>query len=179
VARRRNNAVAEAAAVLAALTFAGIAGVAGFVLGRETGGGREQVRAAETTEETTQTETAGTTETGETETATTGTGETGATTATTGTTDAGATTGTGGDAEEGDAEAGQSVFASAGCGNCHALEAAGATGTVGPNLAETDLNEDEIRAVVTNGRGGMPSFRDQLSPQQIADVAAFVHDSRE
>ena len=35
---------------------------------------------------------------------------------------------------EGDAAAGEQVFASAGCGGCHTLSAAGATGTVGPNL---------------------------------------------
>ena len=30
---------------------------------------------------------------------------------------------------------------------------------------------------VTNGMGAMPAFGDQLSPQQIADVAAYVHES--
>ena len=34
----------------------------------------------------------------------------------------------------GDAAAGEAVFASAGCGGCHTLEAAGASGKVGPNL---------------------------------------------
>ena len=29
-------------------------------------------------------------------------------------------------------------------------------------------------AQVTNGGGGMPAFGDQLSKQQISDVAAFV-----
>ena len=30
---------------------------------------------------------------------------------------------------------------------------------------------------VTLGQGGMPSFKDQLEPQQIADVAQFVSSS--
>jgi mono/diheme cytochrome c family protein len=31
-----------------------------------------------------------------------------------------------------------------------------------------------VRAKVEAGGGGMPSFRGQLTPQQIEDVAAFV-----
>jgi mono/diheme cytochrome c family protein len=46
------------------------------------------------------------------------------------------------------ASAGRGVFSDAGCGSCHALDAAGA--------------------------GGMPSFAGRLSPQEIRDVAAFV-----
>ena len=34
----------------------------------------------------------------------------------------------------GDPAAGETVFASAGCGGCHTLEAAGSSGKVGPNL---------------------------------------------
>src|SRR5919106_78510 len=37
---------------------------------------------------------------------------------------------------EGNAEAGAQLFADNGCGNCHTLEAAGTTGTTGPNLDE-------------------------------------------
>ena len=181
MARRRNDAFVEAAAVLAALVFAGIAGVAGFVLGRETGDGGSAAPAAATGEEGG--ETGGTGEEGATgEGATT---DEGATTGETGeTTGGGETTGTGetdGDGEGGggDAEAGQDVFASAGCGNCHALAAANASGNVGPSLDETNLDEEEIRAVVANGRGGMPAFEGQLSDEQIANVSAFVHESRE
>src|SRR3954469_5878454 len=42
---------------------------------------------------------------------------------------------TGGESS-GDATAGKQVFAKAGCGGCHTLDAAGASGTVGPNLDE-------------------------------------------
>lgn len=78
------------------------------------------------------------------------------------------------DEPPGDPEAGAQVFAQAGCAGCHALEAAGATGTVGPDLDQAQPAYAEAVEVVTNGRGGMPSFRDQLSQEQIHDVAAFV-----
>jgi mono/diheme cytochrome c family protein len=74
---------------------------------------------------------------------------------------------------------GAEVFASASCGNCHTLSAAGARGTVGPSLDETQLTAPEIEQVVTNGRGtGMPSFSGQLDPEEIAAVAAFVAESK-
>lgn len=83
-----------------------------------------------------------------------------------------------GDGEvEGDAQAGESVFASAGCGGCHTLEEAGATGTTAPNLDETSLDYDGIREQVENGGGGMPAFGDQLTDEEIANVSAFVFES--
>lgn len=75
---------------------------------------------------------------------------------------------------EGDAAAGESVWASGGCGACHTLSAANASGNVGPNLDETQPSYELAVTRVTLGRGGMPSFQDQLEPQQIADVAQFV-----
>ena len=69
------------------------------------------------------------------------------------------------------------MFASAGCGGCHTLKAANSSGTTGPNLDELKPSEDEVREQVTNGGGGMPSFKDRLSEQEIADVAAFVSSS--
>ncbi len=75
------------------------------------------------------------------------------------------------------AAAGKSVFASAGCGACHVLAAAGATGTVGPNLDQRKPTEALVVDRVTNGKGTMPPFAGQLSEQQIEDVAAFVSSS--
>jgi mono/diheme cytochrome c family protein len=75
---------------------------------------------------------------------------------------------------KGDAAAGKQVFASAGCVACHTLKEANATGTVGPNLDEAKPPFDLVVQRVTLGQGGMPSFKDQLQPQQIADVAEFV-----
>jgi mono/diheme cytochrome c family protein len=83
----------------------------------------------------------------------------------------------GGGAAEGNAEAGKQVFADAGCGGCHTLAAAGATGTRAPNLDERKPSFEEAVEQVTNGGGGMPAFKDRLSEQEIADVAAFVSES--
>jgi mono/diheme cytochrome c family protein len=78
------------------------------------------------------------------------------------------------EAAEGDAEGGKTVFASAGCGGCHVLADANSSGAVGPNLDESKPSEELVIDRVTNGMGAMPSFKDQLSEQEIADVAAYV-----
>jgi mono/diheme cytochrome c family protein len=72
--------------------------------------------------------------------------------------------------------AGEAAFTSAGCAGCHTLSAAGATGTVGPNLDATQLTQDEIAATITNGRSGtaMQSYKGTLTPEQISAVAAYV-----
>ena len=85
----------------------------------------------------------------------------------------GTTTAAAGEAK-GDAAAGEAVFASAGCGGCHTLEAAGASGAVGPNLDEAKPDAALVVERVTNGSGVMPAFGDQLDEQQIQDVAAYV-----
>ena len=77
----------------------------------------------------------------------------------------------------GDAAAGEAVFASSGCGACHPLAAAGASGTVGPNLDDAQPSYELAVERITLGQGGMPAFGDQLEPQQIADVAQFVSSS--
>jgi sulfite dehydrogenase len=82
--------------------------------------------------------------------------------------------GTTGAEEGGDEAAGEAVFASAGCGGCHALAAAGSGGTVGPDLDDTSPSFDKVVERVTEGKGAMPSFADRLSEQQIQDVAAYV-----
>jgi mono/diheme cytochrome c family protein len=77
----------------------------------------------------------------------------------------------------GDAANGEQVFASAGCGGCHTFEAAGSTGSVGPNLDDASPSFDTVVTMVTNGGGAMPSFEGDLSEQEINDVAAFVSGS--
>ena len=62
------------------------------------------------------------------------------------------------------------MFASSGCGGCHTLAAANATGTVGPNLDQLKPDYRAVTAQVTNGGAAMPSFKSSLSTQQIADV---------
>jgi mono/diheme cytochrome c family protein len=74
----------------------------------------------------------------------------------------------------GDPTAGKAVFASAGCGACHTLKAAGSTGTVGPNLDQLKPTEERAKQQVIHGGGPMPAFKGQLSDKQIQDVAAFV-----
>jgi len=69
------------------------------------------------------------------------------------------------------------VYASAGCGGCHTFEAAGSTGSVGPNLDDAAPSYDAVVTQVTNGGGAMPSFKDKLTAQEIRDVAAFVSGS--
>jgi cytochrome c6 len=77
-------------------------------------------------------------------------------------------------AGEGDATAGKDVFSTAGCGGCHTLEDAGSSGEVGPNLDEAKPDRELVIERVTNGMGPMPSFKDELSEEQIRDVAAYV-----
>ena len=72
------------------------------------------------------------------------------------------------------ASAGAKVFGAAGCGSCHTLAAGKAGGQVGPNLDEARPSYGTVLVMVTSGGGGMPSFKGQLSEQQIRDVAAFV-----
>ncbi len=79
--------------------------------------------------------------------------------------------------EGGDAAAGKAVFASAGCGGCHTLEAAGSSGNVGPNLDDLKPSFEAVHDQVEHGGGAMPAFHGQLSEQQIANVAAFVSSS--
>jgi cytochrome c6 len=80
-------------------------------------------------------------------------------------------------ATQGDPTAGKAVFASAGCGGCHTLKAANASGAVGPNLDSLKPEYDTVVHQVENGGGVMPAFKDQLSQKQIDDVAAFVYAS--
>jgi len=74
---------------------------------------------------------------------------------------------------EGDPVAGKQIF-TANCASCHTLADAGTTGTIGPNLDESQPPVELVVDRVTNGQGAMPSFADTLSEQQIRDVAAYV-----
>jgi len=75
----------------------------------------------------------------------------------------------------GDPAAGKTVFESAGCTGCHTLKAAGATGTVGPNLDQLKPAEAAVKNQVIHGGGPMPAFAGKLTPAQIQNVAAFVY----
>lgn len=88
----------------------------------------------------------------------------------------------------GDPEAGKTVYTSAGCGSCHTFAAAGTSGTVGPNLDESLQGKDAeyVRRAIVDPNADiaegyqpsiMPSFADQLSDEQLADLVAFLTSS--
>jgi cytochrome c6 len=78
-------------------------------------------------------------------------------------------------AGEGDAAAGKEVFlGAAGCGSCHTLADAGTSGTIGPNLDDSQPSFELTVDRVTNGQGAMPAFSDELSETDINNVAAYV-----
>lgn len=88
-----------------------------------------------------------------------------------------------------DAPPGAQVFLAQGCGSCHTLQAAGATGTVGPNLDDVlpgqDANEVEESIVDPDAQlsqnfsaGVMPTTYEQdLTPQELQDLVDFLIDS--
>lgn len=60
------------------------------------------------------------------------------------------------------------------CAGCHVLADAGTTGTVGPNLDETQPGLDRAIAQITDGGGGMPAFGSRLSEEQIRALAEYL-----
>ena len=150
--RRMNDAVAEVGIVLAMLFLMFASAIAGFAVGRHTGGHGKSSSVAST-----QTAALSTVS---------------ATTSTEQTTTAAAATGGSATLAEG-----KRIFASAGCVACHTLKAAGATGTVGPNLDDRKPSYDKVIERVTNGKPPMPAFKGTLSPSQIQAVARFVSSS--
>jgi mono/diheme cytochrome c family protein len=72
-------------------------------------------------------------------------------------------------------ERGRKLFASLPCGTCHTLADAGSTGGIGPVLdGDPNLSEALIVSRITNGQGAMPAFGDQLSEQDMTDIAAYL-----
>jgi mono/diheme cytochrome c family protein len=83
--------------------------------------------------------------------------------------------GDGGGGGGGEAAAlGREVFEANGCASCHTLEAAGAAGTIGPNLDESDVSLEQAIEQIRQGGGGMPAFEGRLSEEEIRAVAQFV-----
>lgn len=83
-------------------------------------------------------------------------------------------------AEELDAaklEKGQALFMSKAvpaCAVCHALQDAGAAGTIGPDLDALKPSYDQVRAALRDGVGVMPSFAATLDEDALDAVAAYV-----
>jgi mono/diheme cytochrome c family protein len=74
---------------------------------------------------------------------------------------------------DGDVAAGKAVF-SDNCAGCHGLTGHGGNG--GPDLTAipSAKTPTRVKSQVTNGGGGMPPFKGQLTPKQIKDVTAYV-----
>lgn len=87
---------------------------------------------------------------------------------------------------EGNTQAGGQVFASTGCGSCHTLDAAGSSGTTGPDLDEALQGDstDTIRTSIVDpnaevAEGFQPNvmpqdYEEQLSGQELTDLVAFL-----
>jgi mono/diheme cytochrome c family protein len=82
-------------------------------------------------------------------------------------------------------ERGREVYADK-CQRCHGADGQGHT-RLGEEVNPPDLSDPALHrrrgaarmiASVTNGRGGMPAFRQKLSRQQIADSVAYVRTLR-
>ena len=84
---------------------------------------------------------------------------------------------------------GKAVFASSGCGSCHTLKDAKASGKVGPDLDEALKSKDEafIKKSISDpnseiAQGFQPnimpqSYGTQLSSQQLNDLVAYLQAS--
>jgi mono/diheme cytochrome c family protein len=71
--------------------------------------------------------------------------------------------------------AGAEIFTT-NCATCHTLAAAGATGTVGPNLDSLKPSESAVEQQVINGGGAMPAFGKTkiLTAKEIEEVSKYV-----
>jgi mono/diheme cytochrome c family protein len=72
---------------------------------------------------------------------------------------------------------GRAVFAKIAqppCTTCHTLQNAGSTAEIGPDLDELKADRSRIERAVREGLNAMPPYAGQLTPEQIAAVAAYV-----
>lgn len=77
-------------------------------------------------------------------------------------------------------DAGRALFNRTGCGQCHTLADAGASGSYAPSLdANPHLTRELALDRLTNGQGDMPSFAGILSNAEIATLAAYVAEAAE
>jgi cytochrome c6 len=59
------------------------------------------------------------------------------------------------------------------CGVCHALNAAGTAGTIGPSLDEMKPDAERVARVIRSGIGAMPAYP-KLTDEQVTALAEFV-----
>ena len=60
------------------------------------------------------------------------------------------------------------------CGVCHALQAAGSAGDIGPNFDQLTPTIPQIISAVTNGIGVMPPWEGILTYEEIEAVAYYI-----
>jgi mono/diheme cytochrome c family protein len=65
------------------------------------------------------------------------------------------------------------------CASCHTFAAAGATGTIGPNLDQRQLPVPRIEQQIRKGGGVMPAFEGKLTDAQIKALAKWVAENRQ
>ncbi len=63
------------------------------------------------------------------------------------------------------------------CAVCHTLKDAGSEGAVGPILDELKPNQLRVTSALNNGIGAMPSYKGNLSPEDIKAIAIYVSKS--
>ena len=75
----------------------------------------------------------------------------------------------------GNADDGQSIY-DAKCASCHQADGTGNASLDYPSLVEHVPHEEqsEMVTLILDGEGNMPSFRSQLSDQEVADVLAYI-----
>jgi cytochrome c oxidase subunit II len=90
----------------------------------------------------------------------------------------------------GAAAEGEEIFTAQGCGSCHALAAANASGTVGPDLGQLEnADEASVRESIVDPSaeveqgfpdGVMPAdFGDKLSPEELDALVKYLLESQE
>ena len=80
----------------------------------------------------------------------------------------------GGNASQTASAEGAQLFNENGCAGCHSLTAAGARARIGPDLDALQPTFDQVTRQVREGGSGMPAFADDLTDEQIAEIASFV-----
>jgi mono/diheme cytochrome c family protein len=70
------------------------------------------------------------------------------------------------------ARSGKQIFTAEGCGGCHTLADAGASGTSGPDLDQVRPDAAAVKAKVPGGGGSMPSFN--LPAPELDALAQYV-----
>ena len=60
------------------------------------------------------------------------------------------------------------------CALCHALKDAGTTGAIGPAFDDLQPTPDRVVAALKSGIGAMPSYRGNLSDEQMRALARYV-----